>query len=218
MDKILLPGIFSIASKETTLADVLMTAAIDVFAVILLVGSIAFISSALERIFKFVLGNATGCSSLPIILEGYLTYPGVVYHELSHALFGFLSGAKVKKICLHRSVMPNGQEALGYVIIVPRGTGVLGAFQSALSSIAPSVTGLIAMLSIVLFAFPNCTEWWQWAIWLYLFICVLLHSEMSSADMANVKRSLPMIIVFLFAVFVVFPIDIEAIFHMLTGV
>ena len=37
---------------------------------------------------------------LYLFVANTLTFPGVMYHELSHALFAFITGAKIEKISM----------------------------------------------------------------------------------------------------------------------
>lgn len=214
---IMLPGIVSVFTSGTPVQDVLVPAAVDVVVVAVLVASVAVLSSALEHLFKFLVDNVTGSSRMSYLLESYLTYPGVVYHELSHALFGFLSGAKVDSISLRRRDNPDGSVTLGSVQLLVSTNPLLGSLQLTLSGIAPSVMGLVGMSLIFLFAFPSCTTWWMWVLWIYAFVCVLLHSEMSRRDLRSAGSGVPIIALVLFAVFLVFPVDVGALFHMLFG-
>lgn len=214
---VMLPGIVSVFAAGAPVQDVLVPAAVDVVVVAVLVASVAMLSSALEHLFKFLVDSVTGSPKTSYLLESYLTYPGVVYHELSHALFGFLSGAKVDSISLRRRDNPDGSVTLGSVQLLVSTNPLLGSLQLTLSGIAPSVTGLVGMSLIFLFAFPSCTTWWMWAVWIYAFVCVLLHSEMSSQDLRSAGSGVPIIVLVLFAVFLVLPVDVGALFHILFG-
>lgn len=205
------PGLISVFTADTPIQDVASAAAIDVLAVVALVASVALVSSALEHLFKYIVNGITGSQRTSYLLEGYLTYPGVIYHELSHALFGFLSGAKIASISLRRKKdEPDGSTTLGSVQLLVSTNPLLGAVQMTLSGIAPSVMGMLALVLMRLFAFPSCSSWWMWILWIYAFICVLLHSEMSGQDLREAGRGLPIIMLALFAVFLIFPIDIIA--------
>lgn len=214
---IVLPGIISVFTVGNPLQDVLLSAAVDVGVLVGLVALVALFSSGIEHLFKYIVNGATGTSKTAYVIEGYLTYPGVVYHELSHALFAVLSGARVNSFSLRRRQEADGSVTLGSVGLLVSAHPLMGAFQLTLSGIAPSVMGVLAMVLMCLFAFPSCTEWWQWAIWSYLFVCVLLHSEMSRVDLQEAGRGLPIIILFLFTVFCICPIDVAALWTVVTG-
>ena len=49
------------------------------------------------------------------VICNYITMPGVVHHELSHAVAAFIFGAKIKKI----RILPN-KDSLGEVFIQPQ--------------------------------------------------------------------------------------------------
>lgn len=212
------PGIISVLTADTPIQDVLVVAGIDVLVIVALVASVALLSSALEYVFKTVVDGATGSQKTSYLLEGYLTYPGVVYHELSHALFGFLSGARIGKISLRRIDEPDGTTTLGSVQLYVSTHPLMGAVQLTFSGIAPSVMGMLALVLMCLFAFPNCTTWWMWVLWIYAFVCVLLHSEMSRQDLKEAGRGLPIIMVAMFLLFMVFPIDVLGIMQGIFGI
>lgn len=207
---ILTPGLLSVATKGTPITDVLVTAALDVLVVVALVASVAVISSLLEKLFRYIVVGFSGSPTSAFLIEGYLTYPGVLYHELSHALFGVISGARIGGISLRRREEADGSVTLGSVDLYVSTHPIMGSFQLTLSGIAPAIMGMLALVLMVVFAFPNCSEWWTWVPWIYAFICVLVHSELSRPDLAAAGRGLPAIALVLFAIFMVFPVDLGA--------
>lgn len=181
----------------------------DVAFVVVAVAALAILSDLLEWIVKLVLSIFTTPIGAALI-EGYLTYPGVVYHELSHALFAFVSGAKVCSISLKRTPQPDGSCVLGSVSFIPRGPKVLQSFQKTLSGIAPVVTGMAAMAAMLAYAFPACTATWQTVLCAYLFLCLLLHTDLSRQDLTNILSGLPLVLLVLLVVFMLFPFDVHA--------
>ena len=210
-------NIFSVVAGTAKLSDVLKTAALDTLCVVAIVAVTMLISSLLQAVVKGLISIVAGSASANII-EGYLTYPGVVYHELSHALFATISGAKVTSISLKRTPLADGSGyVLGSVTFVPRGNKVLQSFQLAFTGIAPLVTGMLAMYLMARYAFPACTKPWHWIVWGYLFLCVLLHTELSGTDLTRILEGLPIILVILFVVFLMVPQDPKAMVRTVLG-
>lgn len=200
-------NIFGVLAGTAKLSDVARIAALDVLVVVAMAVVAMLASSLLQAVTKGVIALVAGSASADLI-EGYLTYPGVVFHELSHALFATISGAKVTGISLSRTPLADGSGyVLGSVTFVTRGNRVLRSFQLALTGVAPLITGLAAMYLMLRYAFPACTKPWHWAVWGYLFLCVLLHTELSGTDLTRILEGLPIILLILFVVFLVCPRD-----------
>lgn len=216
-EEILQPGLLAVVMGEVSIQSVLLMAASDMCFVIAAIALVALASAALEQLFKVILGQFISEGAI-WFLEGRLTYLGVAYHELSHALFAWITGGKVTDINLRRRDMPDGSAVLGSVTFVPSALPVLAAIQAVACGIAPAVMGLIGMTCIALFAFPTCTQWWQWVIWIYLFACLLLHSDLSPQDIRSATPGIPILAVLLFAICIIFPFDPVALLHTLVGI
>lgn len=100
------------------------------------------------------------------------TAPGVMIHELSHALFCVLSGVKIKKIRLFQF----GRIA-GYV----EHEEPTKFYQSVLVSFGPLIIN--SLLSLVCFArlIPPFNNWQPWAL-LWLGLAIGLHAIPSTGD------------------------------------
>jgi len=123
--------------------------------------------------------------------SNYVLCIGVVIHELSHALFALISGAKIEEIALFK---PEG-DSLGHVNFTPRGKAPLRALQMSFSACAPVVMGIVICSFIIRKAFPVLVAVWQWIIMIYLFISVLFHMNMSTQDLKCYFRgTLPLLI------------------------
>ena len=202
-----MPNIIDAAQGTASLSGVAVCALLDVALVIVLVALTVIASRLLEKLAVSLIALVAGSGSA-MLIESYLTYPGVVYHELSHALFALVTGARVTKISLKRRPAPDGQGyILGSVQYIPRGGRVLQSFQLLLTGLAPSITGLAGMAAIATFAFPRCSATWHWVIWIYLFVCLLLHSGLSRQDLKGVWAGAPIVVLILFVVFLLFPFD-----------
>lgn len=210
------PGLVQAALGEVPIPTVLFSALSDVLCIVAAIAIVAIASSLIEKAFKAILGQFVSDRTV-FALEGYLTYPGVAFHEASHALFAFLTGGRNIKISLRREEVPGVGHVLGSVTYVPSANPLLGSVQRIASGVAPAFTGLVAMVAMLLFAFPACDQWWQWVIWIYLFICVLLHSELSGPDIASAIGGIPWIALILFCIFLIFPFDPFALASAIAG-
>ncbi|MBO7355118.1 MAG: hypothetical protein K5871_08405 [Lachnospiraceae bacterium] len=113
------------------------------------------------------------------LVYNYLTIPGVMWHELSHALFAFVTLAKVNKIELFKP--RNG--SLGRVNFTPRGPYLLRCLQLSLASCAPVITGLLAAFGYMHLIKSRSFSLPVHIILGYLIICIVLHMTMSIADL-----------------------------------
>lgn len=195
--------------------SVLLLAVIDVAIIVCVIGGFGVASLFLHRLVIHAMSLALGPQKASII-EGYLTYPGVAFHECSHALFAIISGAKVVGFSLRRVPIEGGYR-LGQVKIQPRGNALSAGFQLALSGVAPAITGIIATILLFTVVMPNITEWWQWIIFIYAVICLCLHSELSRADLKATGNGLPIVLLFFLLIFLIFPIDPVAAISTLNG-
>lgn len=113
----------------------------------------------------------------------YATFPGVIMHELSHALVARLSGCRIDEMKLFE---PSG-DSLGYVKFSCAGSKRRQAFQMAASACAPVICGFALVPGI-----------WRLAgmfhgsvLRLLLFhaaVSVACHMTMSSVDMKSYRK------------------------------
>lgn len=124
-----------------------------------------------------------------------LLFMGTVIHELSHALFAFLSGAVVTKI---RCFTLFSKDTLGYVMFSTKGNTFKQSFQLAFTSCAPTVTGcLLIMLLTCLFRNPNTSILYK-VIIIYLGLSIADHMSMSPVDTKNYLKGCMCIFVVFF--------------------
>lgn len=126
------------------------------------------------------------------VISNYLLVIGVVIHELSHALFAFVTGAKVTEVAIFK---PDGK-SLGHVCYYTRGPAVLAAVQNSLGACAPVVTGLILSSLIIVIVFPLLTAIWQKCVAIYILVSIIFHMNMSRADLENYFRGAWVLILF----------------------
>ena len=136
----------------------------------------------------------------------YGTIPGVMHHELSHALFAFLTGAKVTEIKLFKLLSFDG--TLGSVSYQTRGGRILQGLQSFFSAIAPIPCGIVSSLLLYVYALPHARGNIALVILVYyLIICIVLHMELSLLDLVNLFQGLP--VVFVMITIVYFLMDVR---------
>ncbi|MCR5667413.1 MAG: M50 family metallopeptidase [Eubacterium sp.] len=124
-----------------------------------------------------------GANTASLILN-YLTYPGVVHHELSHALLAFLTGAKVKRIVLHRQ-----GNSLGHVEYCTTGLAIRSNFQKTMTSLAPVYVGVITLS--ILNHFRSQSIMWAGVVIIYLMICIFYHMSLSRVDLRTAAKGIP---------------------------
>ena len=124
-----------------------------------------------------------------------LTFPGTIIHEMSHATFAFLTGAKVNKI----QCFSIKKDTLGYVEYTPQGNLLHQMLQHSVASCAPVLSGIVltpifASLALNSTNIPLTILFW------YLAICVLLHMNMSDVDIKNYFKGYPILFIILYCI------------------
>ncbi len=136
-------------------------------------------------------------STLTGFFANAVTFIGVVHHELAHAVFAVLTGAKVTKI---KFFTLTGGDALGYVTFIPRGNMFLQAVQLTMSSVAPVYAGAFTVCMMYRVIPFSGLSVWQKVLYLYIMISIVMHMRLSGADIRNALRGLPICILLLTAV------------------
>lgn len=169
--------------------------ALFVPAVIFLVGLVVeFAGNVLTSLLAMFLGGRAA-----FFIRNRLTFIGTVHHELAHALFAFISGAKVTKIELFHV---RGQQ-LGCVEFYPRGNAFTKAIQMTLASIAPVVCGGVSLCVLAWIWHSQCAEPWQYIVTGYLMVSILLHMNMSTQDVKNAWKGMPLTIFICYLIFLI---------------
>lgn len=124
-----------------------------------------------------------------------LTFPGTIIHEFAHATFAFITGAKVNKIqCFSLK-----KDTFGYVEYSTRGSKVQQMMQHSITACAPVVVGII-ILPIFIGFIPSSEPIWLKILFIYLSISMFNHMNMSSADIKNYLKGLPVLFMVIFAI------------------
>ena len=131
---------------------------------------------------------------LEYFFTNYVLFVGVIIHELSHAFFAMITGAKIVEIALFK---PEGG-SLGHVTYQTRGNTFAQALQNSFAACAPVVVGLTICGLMITKVFPVLSVAWQWIVMIYLFVSVAFHMNMSKPDIkAYFSGTLPLLVVML---------------------
>lgn len=144
---------------------------------------IGHIANILERYQIRLLSKFLGNKAANIICNR-LTFPGIVVHELSHAAFASIFGAKVTKIKLI-SLRNDGR--LGWIEYQTRGKKILQGLQHSWSACAPTLVGLF-LEYLMYVSFIGTTNVYVRTILMYFMISVADHMSMSKQDIINYIR------------------------------
>ena len=125
----------------------------------------------------------------------YLFFPGVMLHELSHALLAFLTGAKITEIALFK----REGDALGHVSFINRGNFFVQSLQNIFASAAPMFCGALVVYGCY-YGFTHTDILWLKILLGYIGVSMFYHMTMSPADIRIYLRGLPVFIAIVFIV------------------
>lgn len=183
---------WNLSEWQSNLATSLIFVCISMFAVII----IGAVVNKIEQMQMRLLSKVFGIRVAEFVCNRLL-FLGTVVHELSHALFAFISGAKVTKI---RCFTLFSKNTLGYVEFCTIGGPFRRSFQLAFASCAPTVVGCAILMGIFhVWKLPNISITFR-AFLIYFGFSVLNHMSMSDADVKNYMKGY----IFLFMIFLVF--------------
>ena len=153
-----------------------------------------FVFSLVSKAIYTILGAVFG-NRFAFIFANGLAVPGVLHHELSHAIAALLTGARVRSF----TIIPR-DGALGQVGIVPRGSKLMQGLQLSFSAVAPVLFGIGTLLLSLQYILPSLNAPWQHILFWYLIVCLVLHMTLSGADWKNFLRGILGTWIILFAV------------------
>ena len=143
---------------------------------------IYLINTALYRILSKITSEKTA-----MIIANWLTVPGVVHHELSHAALAVITGAHItefRPFWLDRSNV-----SLGHVNFVARGPLAVRCLQYTLISTAPVLLGSSTVLFATISIRTSLTPAMQFFLY-YMAFSVFIHASMSFADVKVMLRGI----------------------------
>lgn len=155
--------------------------------------AIGMVASGVEKAINSAIAVPFG-AGFAFLFCNYLTFPGTILHELSHAFVATVTGAKVTEI----SFFDFGGMSLGHVNYIPRGTKFMRGLQNSLTACAPVISGCIALVFLFnwLSSFEQSTPAYIGII--YLIVCVIDHMTMSLVDAVNYFRGIKSTAIFFF--------------------
>ena len=171
-----------------------VSAVLTILVIIVPVG-IGMLLSSLKRLeIKMI---AVFSHSLVRFFMHYVTFPGIVIHELSHFIFAVITGAEVRDI----SFFEDDDGRLGHVTTRARGPWFIVAVQYTLIAIAPVIVGLTLGFLLLRYIFAEQHSLgMNIGLW-YLIICLINHSTMSKSDIEGYFRGVLIFVVPLLALF-----------------
>lgn len=140
-----------------------------------------------DKIYDF-LGECIGYK-LSRFLINWVTFIGVVHHELAHALFAFLTGAKITEVHLFK---PEGK-TLGSVTYISRGNIVFKSIQRTLTSIAPVICGCFSSYGLAYLLLNFSIPVWGRGLIFYTLISIITHMSMSKQDVKVMLKGVPIV-------------------------
>ena len=128
--------------------------------------------------------------NLTLFICNRLTFPGVFLHEMAHAIMVWVTGGKVKRICLFEFAKDG---RLGHVEFETRGVIWRQMCQLAFSSSAPVYFGIFALSGLYTFMVTHSLSWIWHGVIIYLMISIFVHMSMSKADLKNYLKGMTLI-------------------------
>ena len=133
---------------------------------------------------------------LVYVIVNYLFFPGVMLHELAHALFAVLTGAKVTELALFK----REGDTLGHVNASMRGNMFMIAIQRIFISSAPMFVGTGVVLLCRYLILTLTIPLWGKILIGYIGVAMFFHMTMSVEDIKIYVKGIP---IFMCIVFVV---------------
>lgn len=187
-------------------------AVISTLIIIFAVPVLGLIIKALQTSCQRIIARYFGCFVANLI-SIFLTFPGVVHHELSHALYCILTGGKVTRMVLFcPESKGNGSFTLGYVNWQPRGPWLFQSVQYYTASMAPTIQGIITLFLLRQFIMKCSSKGLKVAL-LYLAFSIFLHMDMSQPDVKGMAKGLPVCTVLIFIICMIFGVDLLSVFR-----
>ena len=172
--------------------------------VMFLILAVGLLIGGLKLLLTKLLVNVFGANFADFFLNKF-TFIGVVHHELSHALFAILTGAKVVEIHLFKIE----EDSLGKMVYISRGIFLTRCIQDFLTAIAPTVCGGISIFCMIYFIPFNAV--WQYIVFGFLILCIFIHMEMSIQDIKVGAKGIPILLIIIFCVFYFTKVDLISI-------
>lgn len=169
---------------------------------LLIIFFMQIIANGIHGIIKKLLSIFLG-KKLAIFVLNYGTFIGTIHHELSHAIFALLTGAKIISVKLFTI----NKYKLGSVTYKLRGGIVSKAIQQTITSMAPLITAIPTSYLLYRYVYSNTDNRVVQAIIIYIIVSVVLQSPMSNQDIKVLKEKLyiniPVISIFIWIMVII---------------
>lgn len=163
---------------------------------------IGLLIDLLQQLIGQLIANGFGANFTNVFMNR-ITFIGVVHHELAHALFALLTGAKIVKVNLFKP--DEKTDSLGSVTYAPRGPLILRAIQLSLASIAPVICGFISCFLIYKYLLFGAV--WKLFVFGFILLCIVIHMNLSTQDIKTALKGLPICMIVMFSIFYVTQFD-----------
>ena len=185
----------------------MLHAAISTLLIIFAVPVVGLIVKAFNKALWNILARRIGSAATYVVMN-YLTFVGVVHHEIAHGVYALLTGAKVTEFAPFKpQKSEDGGMSLGHVNYIPRGPWFLRSIQNYLSSMAPTIQGVVS-LYFMRFLWALEMPFILRAVLAYFGISILVHMDMSPADVKIMAKGLPVCMCLIFVVCWIFKVDL----------
>lgn len=144
---------------------------------------IYLINSFLYRIISKITSE-----KVAMIIVNWLTIPGVIHHELSHAALAVITGAHITEFRPFWPDRSNG--SLGHVNFVSRGPLAVRCLQYTLISTAPVLLGSISTVLLATISLRTSHTPAMLLLLYYMVFSVFIHASMSFADLKVMLRGI----------------------------
>ena len=164
----------------------------------------------LNRLIYAILKKLTS-TNIAIFIVNWLTVPGVIHHELSHALVALFSGAEITEF---RPFWPDKETgSLGHVNFIARGAFLLRAFQMPFVSAAPVIMGTVSTILLTAYLKQGVPSAWLIPLTFYLIFSIVIHASMSIDDVKVMLRGIWVQLIAAWVICCYFSFDLMPIFQ-----
>lgn len=124
---------------------------------------------------------------MPRLFINYLTFPGVILHELSHALLALMTGAEITHIRFF------SRWQFSWLCIHPPTRKLFTkSLQRGFSALAPAFCSLLWLYFLRRYLYPYALDRpLMMFFFAYLCIAVILHASLSDADILVGLKGIP---------------------------
>lgn len=152
---------------------------------LLIVMALQIIADGIKQITRKLLSIFVG-KKFAIFILNYATFIGTIHHELSHAIFAILTGAKILSVRLFTI----NRYKLGSVTYQLRGGIFRKALQQTIVSMAPLLTAIPTSYILFKYGYSGTENILFKSFILYAIISIILQSSMSRQDIKVLKEKL----------------------------